>query len=70
MIRTFIHVCLYSALDVLEITRRSGASAIVKLIEDTGLAKTLQTTQNLTLFAPSDAAIGVSSVNDIFWGRL
>ncbi|XP_076103681.1 transforming growth factor-beta-induced protein ig-h3-like [Mytilus galloprovincialis] len=46
------------ALDVLEITRRSGASAIVKLIEDTGLAKTLQTTQNLTLFAPSDAAIG------------
>ncbi|CAC5399146.1 TGFBI [Mytilus coruscus] len=46
------------ALDVLEIARRSGASAIVKLIEDTGLAKTLQTTQNLTLFAPSDAAIG------------
>ena len=45
------------ALDVLEIAKKSGASTIANLIAQTGLAKTLQTNENLTLFAPSDEAV-------------
>lgn len=45
------------ALDVLEIANKSGASAIANLISRTGLAKILQTNENLTLFAPSDEAV-------------
>ena len=51
-------ICL--ALDVLEIANKSGASAIANLISRTGLAKILQTNENLTLFAPSDEAVAVS----------
>jgi hypothetical protein len=58
-------ICL--ALDVLEIAKKSGASTIANLIAQTGLAKTLQTNENLTLFAPSDEAVAVSILGLMFY---
>jgi hypothetical protein len=58
-------ICL--ALDVLEIAKKSGASTIANLVAQTGLAKTLQTNENLTLFAPSDEAVAVSIPGLMFY---
>ncbi|CAG2201299.1 BIGH3 [Mytilus edulis] len=46
------------ALDVLEIARRSGASAIVKLIEDTGFGENFADDTKSNPVCSKDAAIG------------